>query len=240
MMILSSFRDYYDSCAGHGVDVTVQYRREPREYNLRAETGPDGVTVKSFNSVIQQVNDRLPPLRGRLSFLYVGFCGKIYVGLRPRIVVNTGKIYTNTIYPGRPAPELAYQPMWDVRDVHVKDLDAEFTEYRFFNNKGDKSIREWFNTKGAGPVGEWLDLFQRERAVSFVAHDDKLIINPCLQDFKFQRVVGGAEAFQEIEMFISGVLGVSANPMIELTDKDRIQAHGFDDFSFRKGPGKKS
>lgn len=239
MMILSPFRDYYDSCASHGVDMTVQYRRDSRQFNLRAETGPDGATVKEFNQLFKIVNDRLPPLAGKISLVYVGFCGKIYVGLRPRVVCSTGRIYRNTIYPGRPAPELVYQTMWEDRDVHKEDLDSEFQEYRYFRNKGDKTIREWMAQKGLAPVGEWLDLFQRQRAVAFVAYDQTLIIDPCLQDFKFQRVVGGVDAFQQIEMFISGVLGMTASPMIELTDKDRIQAHGFDERSFRREPSKR-
>ena len=239
MMILSPFRDYYDSCASYGVDMTVQYRRDTRQYNLRAETGPDGTLVKEFNYLLSLVKDRLPPLAGRISLVYVGFCGKIYVGLRPKVVCSTGRIYRNTVYPGRPAPELIYQTMWDARDVHEEDLDAEFNEYRFFNNKGDKSIRDWMDEKGLAPVGEWIEPFQRQQAPAFVAYDETLIINPCLQDFKFQRVMGGVDAFQQIEMFISGVLGVSDCPMIELTDKDRIQAHGFDQRSFRREPTKR-
>lgn len=238
MMILSSFRDYYDACASHGVDVTVQYHRKPRQYSLRDETGPEGELIKDFNRYLQGLKDRLPPLTGRVPLVFVGFCGKVYVGLRPRVECSNGRIFRNVVYLGQPEPALEIQTMWDARDIHPEDLDAEFRRYRFFSNKGEKTIRHWLATKGPGPVDEEIDLFQRQRAVSFVVHDDTLIFDPCLQDYRFQRVVGGVEAFQMIEMFITGVLGVSANPMIELTDQDRIQAHGFDKHSFRKAPTK--
>ncbi|MBI2433967.1 MAG: hypothetical protein HYV26_13955 [Candidatus Hydrogenedentes bacterium] len=47
-------------------------------------------------------------------------------------------------------------------------------------------------------------------------------------------------AFQEIHMYISGVLGVSANPTVTLSDTMIQAKHGFDsEFSFRKPAGKR-
>jgi hypothetical protein len=46
-------------------------------------------------------------------------------------------------------------------------------------------------------------------------------------------------AFQEIQMFISGVLGIDENPTVEVSDKDKIISRGFDyKWSFRKEPKK--
>jgi hypothetical protein len=240
LLILSEFRDFYDNCASHGVDITIQYRRTTSQYNLLNEHGAHAVLVKDFNALIASVKDRLPPLVGNLPLLIIGFCGKIYVGIRPKIDPKTGQIYRRVFsYPQPSTDHLVEAAMWDVRDVHKDDLKHEFQEYRFYSEKGDKTIADWMDAKGDGPVGEWVDLFQRQRAVSFAIVDKTVIIDPCLQDYRFQRVVGGVEAFQSIEMFISGVLGVSQNPMIELTDQDRIQAHGFDHKSFRKEPTKK-
>lgn len=241
MMILSSFRDYYDSCASHGVDMTVQYRRDPKEYDLRLETGLDGVMIKEFNCMIKSAQDRLAPIRGHIPLVFIGFCGKVYVGLRTKVEWHSGRIYREALNYGnsKPEPRTTLQTMWDARDVHEEDLDEEFEEYRFYRDKGQKTIRDWMDEKGLAPVGGWIDLFQRHHAVAFVIYKDTLTINPCLQDYKFQRVIGGVDAFQMIEGFISGVLGVSANPMIELTDKDRVQAHGFNEKSFRKEPTKR-
>lgn len=239
MMILSSFRDYYDSCASHGVDMTVKYHRQPRELNLRAETGPDGDVIKRINSDLQRLKDKLPPLTGRIPLVYVGFCGKIYAGLRPSVDQRSGRIFRKPVALGRPERSQVNRMVWDARDIHVEDLDAEHSAFSYFCRKGDKTIRQWLEIRGDGPITEAVDFFQRQRAVSFVAYDDIIIFDPCLEDYRFQRVVGGTDAFQQIEMFITGVLGSPPNPMIELTDQDRVQAHGFDQHSFRRAPTKR-
>ena len=47
-------------------------------------------------------------------------------------------------------------------------------------------------------------------------------------------------AFQEIEMYISGVLGINNKPTVEISDKNKIVGRGFDlKYSFRKDPEKK-
>lgn len=196
--------------------------------------------VNDFNAMIKGIKDALPPLSRRIPFLFIGFCGKIYVGIRPTLYEKTGKIQRQALFRATPEPGLINKALWDTRDVHEEDLDSEFEEYHYYRKKGEKTIREWMDDKGTGPVAERIDFFQRHGLVSFAIHDDTLITNPNLHDFRFQRVLGGVQAFQMIEMFISGVLGVSPNPMIELTDKDRIQAHGFDEKSFRKEPTKRT
>ena len=67
----------------------------------------------------------------------------------------------------------------------------------------------------------------------------KIIINPNLKEFKFYKVIDSFQAFQEIQMFIGGVLGSNENEMIEIADKYKIKKHGFDKWSFRKEPQKK-
>lgn len=56
-----------------------------------------------------------------------------------------------------------------------------------------------------------------------------------LKDFDFPRAVDPYTLFQELSMFVGGVLPRNPNPMVEITD-DRIKVakHGFDKWSFRK------
>ena len=45
--------------------------------------------------------------------------------------------------------------------------------------------------------------------------------------------------YQELEQFISGILGGNSPKMIEISDKDRLESHGFDNVtSFRKSKEK--
>lgn len=239
MLILSNFRDYYDSCASFGVDITVPFRREQSSFELNDETGPNGAMIKDFKSLVSSAADRLPPMPGRSPLVFVGFCGKVYAGLHTRVVDATGKLYEQRFYQPEPPKGVSTQCLWDLRDIHPDDHDKYLNELRYYRSKGDKKLGDWMIAKGSGAIGEWIEIFQRHNLVSFAIYDHQVFINPRLQDLRFQRVIGGVEAFQMIEMFISGVLGVSPNPMIELTDKDRIQAHGFDHYSFRKPPTKR-
>jgi len=58
-------------------------------------------------------------------------------------------------------------------------------------------------------------------------------------DLRFQKVVDSFTAFQEISMFISGVLGQTENPMITTSDRDLAISKGFTQLSFRKKPTKR-
>jgi hypothetical protein len=55
-----------------------------------------------------------------------------------------------------------------------------------------------------------------------------------LQDLQFYRVFSATDAFQELDMWMSGALGLPGAPMVEISDSDRMAKHGMDKWSFRK------
>lgn len=56
-----------------------------------------------------------------------------------------------------------------------------------------------------------------------------------LKDLFFYRAVDAFTLFQELSMFVGGVLPRNPNPMVEITDdKVKVEKHGFDKWSFRK------
>lgn len=64
-----------------------------------------------------------------------------------------------------------------------------------------------------------------------------LHINPILKDLEFFRVVDPYTAFQEIETFISALIGMEVPPTVEISDQSKILKHGYDPkYSFRKLP----
>lgn len=66
-----------------------------------------------------------------------------------------------------------------------------------------------------------------------------VIRNPRLQDVEFQAVIDPFTAFQEISMYLSGVIGSKGNPMVQLSDDEIRDKHGFDPvYGFRKLPTK--
>ena len=61
-----------------------------------------------------------------------------------------------------------------------------------------------------------------------------------LKHYEFQKRLDPYQAFQELSMFIGGVLPRQGNPMIELTgEKIMLNKHGFDKWTFRKQPSAK-
>jgi hypothetical protein len=239
MRICSKFVDYYDNCAAFGIDESIQYHRINRKISIQNPDSADASLVSEIQKLIKTINNQLPSPPNPYGLIYIGFCGKVYVGLRETkdlISIITGQTKsscTNDI-----------QCHWNEHGFSSEDLDRGRSSYRSrYRSKSSKkpfSLREWFSkTSRLWPV-DAPAIFCDRKLVSFCYYHGHLELNPHLKTYNFQKVHGGVEAFQEIQMFISGVLGAPERPMIELTDQDRIAAHGFDSMSFRKIPTTKS
>ena len=146
----------------------------------------------------------------------IGFCGKLYPLLEIR----------NTLIYDRKEAIKRIKDSWNQK--YVNDCFLEL-----INNKALLNI---FIEKKT-PIfiyGDYLDGYYEPRK------SQELIINPRLKDWGFQSIKDPVSAFQDIYMFISGVLGVSNMKMLEFSDKLKAKAKGHDgEFSFRKPPGKR-
>jgi len=60
-----------------------------------------------------------------------------------------------------------------------------------------------------------------------------------LKQYAFARMADPFTAFQEIQMYISGVLGTNENDMVQISDTDMRDAKGHDNMSFKKYPTKR-
>jgi len=65
-----------------------------------------------------------------------------------------------------------------------------------------------------------------------------IIQNPMLKTMDFQTVVDPYTAFQEIEMYVTGVIQHPDPVILEVSDCQRAQQHGFNEQSFRGGKPK--
>jgi hypothetical protein len=142
---------------------------------------------------------------------------------------------------------------WETFYENASANSAILTAYKFVVDKElergyeleriRRMVKDFDHSKRVLPLGDrWsknviLDL---HRAVaSPIIHVTNIIeTNVNLKDLQFQRMVDPYTAFQEISMFIGGVLGSPEKEVTELTEKDRIQQHGFNKWSFRKLPHK--
>lgn len=70
-------------------------------------------------------------------------------------------------------------------------------------------------------------------------HGKEICINSDnLHSLDFGKIMDPYQVFQEISMWIGGVLPKTEQPMYQLSDKEKIDKHGFDKWSFRKMPQK--
>ena len=242
MLIVSKFRDYYDKIgASFGVDKTIVFNRRSYLtekikfmtpygwYNFRTETKPKENEIFSVGLVV------------------VGFCGKTYIGIAHRTTTiikaefNETQSHNDKFYWGKENIEKYLKRSLNKDEVNfINDFDESKKHIEIFvtlsapifthvypithNPNTNSYFTEFFKS-----IEDTKD--ERGREITRQA----LAVNNNLSQLNFQSVVYPVQAFQEIQMFISGVLGVGEKPMIEISNNDKIVSQGFSlKTSFRK------
>lgn len=254
MLILSKTHDYYDSVAKtSGVDKTVVFNRVETEsidivlearlpQQFRGEDDGGFATLYKFG--------------------ILGFCGKLYpvcVEHKASDSSTTATIPTITenkvtfIYDHVKIEEIwfkyprTFAHSWHKKNflskTGKKNINDRWNDYkRLLSNTSslnnifvDKQVPYFVATDGM------LDVYNRFSILGSESYSWKTTLNkkkiallPSLNDLQFYRVMNPQTAFQEIYMYLSGVLGVGDKPMIKIEDKHKISGHGFDKWSFRK------
>lgn len=244
MLIISDFHDYYDTSIGYGVDKKIVYKRTTQEF-FSSRRKADAPVLTGVHNVIRQLEDKYQlggvfrgVSIGPYSEFYVGFCGKVYIGLYARVDAQTRQPITRFTWKDlqKNHPIEFY---WQESDF----LPGEFEKprQRGWQSKDspNHSVQRWFEKNPPHVGHDFLDVFTSNKVASFVHFSHKLVVDPRLKDYEFQRVMGSVEAFQEIGMFISGVLGLGEREMIVTEDKYIALSKGFDQHSFRRAPTKR-
>jgi hypothetical protein len=224
MLVISKFHDYYDSALSTGVDKTVVYNRK----TVELDHVPD---------MFKELSDNLINLQRELEYhyecAYIGFCGKIY------------PIITHT-YNGKSDSSITTLDVAETTKSLTKITHRDYKisdewEASYIKTK----LRDFFNIENKSC---YKDYFLDNKVVCFSIKPSSkwrnksgMEINPCLRDFKFEKIIDPYTALQSIMMYISGVLGSPNEQIIQISDKDQIVSKGFDTVtSFRKAPsGKK-
>lgn len=248
MRIISKFHDYYDGCMRHGIDMKCVYQRVTQEIH-----DPKDFPV-SFE-MIERLQWHIPARYRAWEVPYdngmIWFCGKVY----PYILLYGGQtMRINSLGYSVPGErELVYcynakeaadiilahgskeeKARFDLkRRVSIRKSTKTITNrelaVRFFSlNQGwqPEKVIEILCKIGA-PVLQFIPTYRHS--------SPKLVLSPCLKDLQFFKVFDPYTAYQEIAMFVSGVMGGQAPPMVPVSDEVRLEKHGFDrKWSFRK------
>ena len=170
----------------------------------------------------------------RIEYSLIGFCGKIY----PVILLSLGchKTIGDSLIAIYDKNELSKYLSKD--DTYPERefsrwLDLTSINYSSFTDYNKESFRAL------------LSIFERIKGPIFQIKCDENFDHldfenaPELQEVQFQKVFNPYSAYQEIRMYLGSVLTKPEKPMLTISDRDKIQQHGFDKFSFRAMKGDK-
>lgn len=268
MRIISDYRDYYDSIQGVGFDESKVYERKTTEDYVLVETQysfPEGRHYLSpkfsflngftFGALLERsygvtINCHVILITGRAYQVNVMEVNDLRTG---------GKVYTGAVK----SLDDVLSKVSEIKDQKPNIIENELSKiyYRYNGRIGTRDLAKIDRILKAEPVDignelffeygspvleivnpRWRDeppkaitdqLTQNTRAL-------KVISNPRLLDVHFQSIVDPYTAFQDISLFLSGVLGEAHPPMVDISDEDMKTAKGFGHkYAFKNEPTKK-
>lgn len=258
MRIFSKYHDYYDSALAFGVDPNIIYKRKEIEfpkYSLEAEylygiefiestlkRGPNNCRYyhqQQYNHVSSEP-------------LILIFCGKLYPGLRVSINWQRANLHWSEVddhhlnkicwsHSDVKSHLEKYKIEWEKEPRGRKQQWGRYGRHLRFTSD---NVKEFFDLSLFGNIDMKVqDIhFKFDTPSIAIWHRDSfkcpVIFNPVLKDIDFIRRLDPYNTFQELSMFISGVMGGQTPKMVEVSDEIRKQKHGFDETSFRKPPQK--
>jgi len=222
MLIVSKHHDYYDTAIGYGVDKTVVYQR--KETDLR-EHPPDAHNYQLIENKHWSV---------RVTQAAIGFCGKIYPFVKFSL--------TDKKTLGGETAEIFFYSKEEVEAFMARKNYRKDDSRRYVRPENDvfspKALDILFNE---GYYRKWNEVVSwKSREADFVKYQCPVfliqggtVLNPVLKNFQFYKIKDSYTAFQDIYMFISGVLGSPERSMVEIDDVSQRDKKGFDCCSFK-------
>lgn len=257
MKIVSKKRDYYDSAQGMGIDETLVYVRLPYKAKL------DEFEAKFLNDLFKDApmwsigrwrhNDCTDKCTAE-PFI-IGFCGKIFPGMELKIVVGKdsfghAKYKIVYVYSYKKLIEVLEKYKLESKLKEVRDKTALWgtnkkSTMEFFKlGKRNKEFEKFFINNKA-PVFTVVQNMKLQIGLTTSDHstmkhpelvDGGLIVNNNLKDLHFFEKIDAFTAYQEISMYMGGVIPRNTPELIEVSDKSMIEKKGFNECSFRKMP----
>ena len=221
MRIISKFHDYYDSVQGYGFDPTVVYMRQRKA--LKDHSLGDSMTRMSG------MCDMVPHGANisRIGQLY--FCGKKYPFMRISFKEDSKResCYSFDAY------EKLVLSLAKKNGKFLKDYERK----RFFMDGGSvkKAVKRYFSAEN--DFEKNVKTHEKFDAPVFAVYAPSsranVIVNPVLRKMGFQKMFDPYTTYQEIDMFLSGVMQSKEKSIIQISDKYQKLKKGFDDYSFK-------
>jgi len=253
MKIISKFHDYYDIGLSYGIDPLITYKRSKKIIKInhkkinkeKTEHTKHFENAQNFFSFNKRYtyrpfffNKRKTDYLDVDSFGCLCLCGKIYPFIKCKISTYQSK-YSNKfeyIYTLDDLDELITKSKSD--DIYY---DYFKSDSKYVINRTDYDLL--FNHSKGIKYNDLIDSHIYYDSPIFIYEYGHLtfnvIINPILKEFEFYKVLDPYTMFQNLSMFMSGILGNKENKAIDISDRDLKYKKGFDEKSFRKEPKQK-
>jgi len=176
------------------------------------------------------------------------FCGKVY----PYATINCFDVSAR--------PHKATYTVFSMEGVHafmkkyphfVKSYNERLAARKYYVFGQENSFEATFPRfqklfERSGVAMEEVNDILISNRVAFMTlaphdrHHDKVIVtkHPILKSLDFQHHVDPYTTYQEIAMFVGGILPKTEKELYELSNEEQIEKKGFDKHSFRKSPTK--
>ena len=234
MRIISSFHDYYDIGMQYGQDELVTWVRETE--SIKCDTQALGIYPSWFKSYTIGTKKH----RFSVKPAYLAFCGKVIP-----LHIGTECDYYNMKQSSK-SPIYEYSKDGMINRF-LKWLERHGENLSDMKYMGDEKDYDYLHGgKGLDQLDQWLNtpchkLHSMFDCPVLLISENNMVKCPNLSKISLQLVKDPYTVFQEIGMYISGVMGQKCNPMVTLSDKSKVLKHGFcPKYGFRKRPKEKN
>lgn len=254
MRIFSKFQDYYDIGLSYGIDPKLIYHRTT-SLNV-----PFSFVELTRTEDFHDLNHLVPTIHRKgetiwasdnISTAIVLFCGKLYFGIRVNGNFSdreNSRWFWNTEQAAsyvEKCDDKLLKAAWQKKDkkrgrwtrtryFNEENLDKIYRKVAEFNEQ--KNFTQYHLDAGA-PIIAAIDCLTNVRVgihgETRQSYSTKFKVNPELKKLNFASAVDPYTAFQEVSMYLSGVIGIGEPETIDVSNESKIAKHGYNENSFR-------
>lgn len=249
MRIIGKARDYYDGALRLGRDDDLIFHRvsKPGDVKIAHQIADKVCDVLGAGSDLRKISVMSSPSCEFIRYRIVGFCGKLYAYLQLEMLDHCEWPELRKLRHSLP---LTFDGECFYGQDGLDKLEAILLQdgmepvHRLFhakpmlNGRTPDAIKTRKILSTIDGLPEMDDLFINARTPYFRVTFDhwrqcEVTLTPVLANSRFYKVKDPFAAFQEISMYLAGVIPRQMPELVQISDKDRIAQHGFDKHSFR-------
>ena len=250
MKIIDKYKDYYDSA--------MAYISEPDQdciYNRKMTIIKEDIISSNLNIPASIESSFRNNSYRFIQPLLILFCGKAYPVIKITYYTDEIDPQTNQYYRDFYAYNLnEYESFMKEKRIDLPEKTPQSAFDSVLGKpknsiKSKRGARDFFKQKGFDcskfhhEYQSPIIVFSHQQDVDNLSYKlmnkKQVILNPKLKDYSFAKEVTPTEAFQEIYMYMGGVLSNNPDPTDNIFDEVKRDQKGFNRYSFKTMKGEK-